>query len=162
MSAAPLAIEELEGGSLKKGDILISGCIVCHVLAMFLPGFVTGDVIQKVGVFPVMITGLLLQGAANIVMIANHSLASFYVGLILLGLGFNCAFTSGTLLLIRSHSLEERARVTSVNETLRFTANACGILLSSSLRWEVLNLICFVLVIILFPVLLMARGAART
>merc|ERR1719424_2404808 len=117
---------------------------------MFLPGFITGDAIVKFGIYPVMTTGLFLQGSATVVMLLNQSVAGFYVGLVLLGLGFNCAFTSGTLLLIKSHSLDERARVTSVNETLRFCANACGVLLSSTLRWETLNWMCLGLVITLF------------
>merc|ERR1711907_380028 len=141
MSATPLAMVEFLDG-VQKDNIVISGCIVAHVVAMFLPGFVTGDIIAKVGVFPVMIAGLLLTGAANVVLIWNTSLVTFFVGLVLLGLVFNCAFTSGTLLLIRSHALEDRARVTSVNETLRFLANALAVLLSSSIHWKVLNWLC--------------------
>lgn len=161
MSATPLAMMRFADG-VKKGDVIISSVIVAHVVAMFLPGFFTGDIISKVGVFPVMTVGLLLQGAANVVLIASYSLASFFIGLVLLGIGFNCAFTSGTLLLIRSHNLEERARVTSVNETLRFMANALAVLLSSTIHWQVLNWVCLGFVIIMFPILALWHwGSAR-
>merc|ERR1712224_545894 len=130
MSATPLEMERFDRGVMKD-NIDISGCIVAHVVAMFLPGFVTGDAIAKVGVFPVMLLGLLLLGSCNLVLLFFRSLSSFFTGLILLGVGFNCAFTSGTILLLKSHQLEERVRVTSLNEALRFSANAVAVLLSS-------------------------------
>lgn len=160
MSGAPLAI--MRTGDVTKGDMRISILIVAHVMAMFLPGFVTGNVIAKVGIFPVLVTGLLLEGSCNVILLCSSGYASFVAALVVLGLGFNCAFTSGTMLLINSHSAEERAQVTSVNETLRFLANACAVLLSSTVQWEVLNWMCLGLVIVIFPVFMLARSAAST
>merc|ERR1712039_241773 len=96
------------------------------------------------GGLPVMGLGLLLQASCMFVCLAGTGLLEFYLGLCLLGLGWNLAFVSGTLLLIKSHTVPERTKVTSANETLRFAANGAAVLLSSTLQWEHLMYICLV------------------
>merc|ERR1712118_186411 len=123
MSATPLAMVNHIG--LAPGSFVISGCIVVHTLSMFLPGLVTGDLIGRVGRFPVMGVGILLQALCMVVTLCGYHTLNFYLGLSLLGLGWNLAFVSSTMLLLSSHSPEERTKVTSFNETFRFAANGC-------------------------------------
>lgn len=140
MSTVPLAMMA-HIPSLRPADVKISGCIVLHVLSMFIPGFWTGDLIGIVGSERVMAVGLLLQGSGMLVGLSGTHLYQFYVSLALIGFGWNLAFVAGTLLLIRSHSSAERTKVTSANETLRFAANGIAVLLSSSMQWDALMFI---------------------
>jgi MFS family permease len=150
---------------LSSGHWLVSYCIVSHVLCMFIPGFFTGHLIKRVGRFPIMVCGLVLQASSNAVCLFGVDVWNFFVGMILLGSGWNFAFVSSTTLLIESienHSAEERVRVTSANETLRFLANAIGALLSSTLNWNVLNYICLALLATVLPVLIILHSERAT
>mmetsp|Transcript_41364 Transcript_41364/g.133375 ORF Transcript_41364/g.133375 Transcript_41364/m.133375 type:complete len:467 (-) Transcript_41364:97-1497(-) len=137
MSAVPLVMSNSIHG-LHAADFRISGCIVLHVLSMFIPGFWAGNFIALLGEIPVMGIGLLIQSASLIVCLTGKSYAQFYSGLCLLGIGWNLAFVAGTMLVVSSHTIAERAKVTSANETLRFAANGVGVILASTLTWDVL------------------------
>merc|ERR1711865_1274200 len=81
MAAAPMAMMRSVADA-KMGDVRVSSCIVLHMLSMFLPGFIMGDIIVKIGIFPVMAVGLLFQGVANIIIrIASDSLTSWFGGM---------------------------------------------------------------------------------
>lgn len=146
MSAVPLTMVSLLG--LPQASLIISGVVVVHIACMFLPGLVSGKLIGKLGVFPVMLSGLFLQAAALLTGLFVDGVHSFYIGLGLLGVGWNLAFVAGTVLLLDSHSLNDRPRVTSANEAMRFLANSCAVLISSSVSWADVNYISLVFVII--------------
>jgi len=160
MSGVPLVMTDRIPG-MHPADFRISGCIVVHVLAMFVPGFFVGDIIALLGELRVMGMGLLLQASCMIVCLTGSTIFQFYVGLCLLGVGWNLAFVSGTLLLVKSHTAPERTTVTSLNETLRFAANGVAVLLSSSLQWETLMYICVVSLLPAGVVILLRRRGAR-
>lgn len=140
MSGTPLGMVNHLG--LPSSSLWISGCIVSHVLSMFLPGLFTGHFIGAVGKYPVMCLGIGLQLLCMVVMLLGYSVLNFYVSLIILGVGWNFAFVSSTILLLSSHTQEERPKVTAVNETLRFLANAIASILSSTLKWDDLSYTC--------------------
>eukprot|EP00931_Biecheleriopsis_adriatica_P116746 TRINITY_DN92348_c0_g1_i1.p1 TRINITY_DN92348_c0_g1~~TRINITY_DN92348_c0_g1_i1.p1 ORF type:complete len:474 (-),score=42.64 TRINITY_DN92348_c0_g1_i1:83-1504(-) len=144
-----------------RQHLIIVFCIISHVLAMFLPGLWTGNFIAWRGLFPVMISGLILQAASITVNLSSPGIISNYIGLTLLGVGWNFAFVAGTMLLLASHSAEERAKVTGVNETLRFTANAVAGLLSSSLPWTTINCVCLGAVVLSAVVLVVNKTTPK-
>merc|ERR1712182_58846 len=113
MSATPLTM--VEHLHLKPSSFLVSGCIVAHVLSMFIPGLFTGNIIGAIGKFPVMGVGIIFQAACALITLWGYQTANFYVGLILLGAGWNFAFVASTMLLLSSHAPEERTKVTSFN-----------------------------------------------
>jgi len=143
MTAVPLTMVHYNP-SLSSADFRISACIILHVLSMFIPGFVTGNIISTCGDVPVMATGLFLQASGMIVGLTGVHLLQFYLSLALIGFGWNLAFVSGTLLLVKSHSAAEKTKVTSANETLRFAANGAAALLSSTLQWDTLMYSCLI------------------
>jgi len=77
-----------------------------------------------------------------VVTLLGHHIVDFYVGLVTLGIGWNLSFVSSTMLLLASHTLEERTKVTAFNETLRFVANGIATILSSTLTWDDLSYTC--------------------
>lgn len=140
MSATPIAFVNRLSIAPQSG--LISGCIIAHTLCMFLPGLVTGQIIGKVGKLPVMFAGIVFLMISMLGTLVEFSTVSLYTSLMALGVGWNWGFVSSTLLLMASHSPEERFKVTSCNEAVRFTANAIGTVLSSTIPWNAIVVVC--------------------
>lgn len=140
MASTPLQMMICGFGVGDSADV-----IRAHSLAMFLPGFVTGRLIQRFGAHRVIVAGALLTSTAVGVNIGFPPFfATFLVGLSLLGIGWNCMFVGGTTLLTTAHSAEERVRVQATNDVLVFGTTACTAFASGALEatggWEVLNL----------------------
>jgi MFS family permease len=91
-----------------------------HVLAMFAPSFVTGNIIARLGHLPVIGIGLLLLGACSLIALAGVELHHFYLALIALGFGWNFGFIGATSLLGTTHSDAEQAKVQGLNDFLVF------------------------------------------
>ncbi|MCW5263576.1 MFS transporter [Verminephrobacter eiseniae] len=95
-----------------------SRAIQVHVLAMFVPSFFTGSLIGAIGLRQVLITGfMLLLGAAGFGMM-DISYHAVFIGLILVGLGWNLVYVGGGALLTQKVSDQERHRWQGINDTL--------------------------------------------
>jgi len=140
MSAVPLTMGHRL--HLPDASLIISGVVMVHIACMFLPGLISGKLIAQIGIFPVMLSGLSLQAAAMLTGLLLDGVHSFYIYLSLLGVGWNLSFVAGTVLLLDSHSMHDRPRVTSANEAIRFLGNACAVLISSSVSWPNVSYIC--------------------
>lgn len=95
-----------------------------HVVGMFAPGFFTGSLIQRFGVVRIIVLGSGLLLCSVIVALAGDSFAHFLAALFLLGLGWNFAFTGGTVLLTEVHTPSERAKVQGMNDFILFSGLA--------------------------------------
>lgn len=95
-----------------------------HVVGMFAPGFFTGTLIQRTGVVRVIVLGSALLLGSVIVALAGDSFAHFFAALFLLGVGWNFAFTGGTVLLTEVHTPSERAKVQGMNDFILFSGLA--------------------------------------
>ena len=121
MTAAPLAMIEC---SHSITDAALG--LQWHVLGMYVPSFFTGTLIARYGVERVIAAGFVLLIASALISIAGITLWHFWVGLVLLGLGWNFGFIGATALVTQTHRPEERTRVQSVNDFLVFGAMAIG------------------------------------
>lgn len=156
MSALPLRMStHFEG--MRPADLRISGCVVLHVFCMFAPGFFTGDFIVRFELIPVMSVGLCLQAVCMAISLLWSRLWDYYLAMALLGVGWNLAFISSTVMLLESHSAAERTKVTSTNEIIRFAANGIAAVVSSTVAWEAVNCICLGLVLLVALILLQRR-----
>ncbi|MCX7931429.1 MAG: MFS transporter [Rhodovarius sp.] len=139
MTATPLEMM-LCGFSVSASAAVIQW----HAVAMFAPGFVTGRLIQRFGMRPVMIAGAVLTAACAAVTVAGSSYWHFVVGLVLLGVGWNFMFVGATALLATAHAPEERIKAQTANDVIVFGTVACTAFLSGYLHaafgWQVLNL----------------------
>ena len=98
-----------------------SSVITAHVLGMFLPSIFTGRLINRFGVEWIVATGgALLLGAAMIAL-SGISLGHFYIGLIVLGVGWNFAFIGGTAMLASVYEPHERAKAQAINDVCVFS-----------------------------------------
>jgi MFS family permease len=113
---------------------------------MFLPGFVTGRLIQRFGAHPIICIGAALTAlcvATNLLF--PPLLATFMVALALLGIGWNFMFVGGTTLLAAAHDPHERVRVQATNDFIVFSTVACTAFASGAIEaiggWTALNLV---------------------
>lgn len=129
--------------------------IQIHAFLMFAPGFVTGRLIQRFGIRPIIVTGALLTMGCVAASVAGVSFAHFGIALGLLGIGWNFMFVGATALLSTSHTPEERVRAQAANDFIVFGTVACTAFLSGAIHakagWAALNLM-------LLPALALALG----
>ena len=115
MTSTPLAVV---GCGLTKNNA--NDIVSAHVIAMFLPSFFTGHLINRFGVERIMGLGLIILAAAGLVALSGMQITNFFLALILLGLGWNFGFIGATTLLTGAHAPHERGRVQGMNDTIVF------------------------------------------
>ncbi|MGE3144980.1 MAG: MFS transporter [Pseudorhodoplanes sp.] len=142
MTAAPLAMIECNH-TVTQATLGLQW----HVIAMYLPSFVTGHLIVRFGVERVTAAGLALILASAAVSMSGIALWQFWAGLILLGVGWNLGFIGATTMVTHCHRPEERHRVQSFNDFLIFGSMAMGSFSSGKLLafagWSVINELVF-------------------
>ena len=118
--------------------------ISSHVVAMFAPSFVTGSLIRRAGVLPVLFAGVLLNIAAIAIALSGITVPQFWWSLVLLGVGWNFLYIGGTTLLTESYRFEERAKAQGANDFTIFAVMAVSSFTSgmtvTSAGWERVNL----------------------
>ena len=140
MASTPLQMLLCGFGINESADV-----IRAHSVAMFLPGFITGRLIQKFGVHQIITAGALLSGACVFVNLEFAPyFSTFIVALMLLGIGWNFMFVGGTTLLTTSYEPHERVRAQATHDFIVFASVACTALSSGVLHmnagWAALNL----------------------
>ena len=115
MTSTPIAMQVC-GHPYGDAAFVISS----HIIGMFGPSFITGPLIRRVGVLPVMFAGVLFNLAAIGTALSGISVAQFWCALVLLGVGWNFLYIGGTTLLTETYRPEERARAQGTNEQAIF------------------------------------------
>jgi len=82
--------------------------------------------ISRFGVLTVMQVGVALLVASIASSIAGTSIPHFWLGLALLGVGWNFLFIGATTLLTEAYRPEERAKVQALNDFFVFGSSAAG------------------------------------
>jgi MFS family permease len=158
MTSTPLAVV---GCGFDEGDA--ANIVSAHVLAMYLPSFVTGHLIARFGREVIVGVGLVILAASGAVALMGVELEQFYLALVLLGVGWNFGFIGSTAMLASSHAPEERGHVQGMNDFVVFGGVFLASLSSGSLMnctasgdpqagWEAVNLA-------MLPFLTLAGGA---
>ena len=115
-----------------------------HVVGMYAPSFVTGHIIHRVGVLPVLAVGAALILGCVLINLTGVEVLQFWAALVCLGVGWNFMFVGATTLLTETYRPEEQARVQAFNEFMVFGTTAVTALASgaifSSLGWQAVNL----------------------
>jgi MFS family permease len=152
MASTPLQMLLCGFGVGASADVIRT-----HSIAMFLPGFVTGRLIQRFGVHRmIMLGGVLTLGCVAVNVYEPPFFSTFLVALALLGVGWNFMFVGGTTLLTTAYSAEERVRVQATHDFIVFGSVAMTALTSGAVQatqgWDVLNLTVVPPVLIAFVV----------
>jgi MFS family permease len=154
MTSAPLAMR-LCGLPIGASNLAIQW----HVIAMYGPSFFTGTLIARFGAQRIVALGLAITAAAAATGLLGVTVAHFWTGLVLLGIGWNFGFVGASAMVLETHRPEERHKVQSFNDFLVFGTMAVGSFSSGHLLaasgWEAVNWIAFPPIALAFAVLLL-------
>jgi MFS family permease len=138
MTSAPLAMVQCNH---LVADATLG--IQWHVIGMFAPSFFTGALIARFGVERIVGLGLGLLLVSATISMSGITLWHFWIGLALLGIGWNFAFIGATTMVTQCHRPNERNRVQAFNDFLVFGSMAIGSFASGQLLahfgWMVVN-----------------------
>lgn len=141
MTATPLSMHVHDGLSVAATKNVISG----HLLGMYLPSLASGWLVRALGIRRLMFAGLacmLACIAGNVAAVPTFE--SYFVTLLLLGIGWNFLFVAGTTLLTTTYAAAERFRAQGLNDFAIFGTQAIVSLLAGAavthLGWAGLNL----------------------
>jgi len=152
MTATPLHMYLVNKFTLFETSIVIQ----LHVIGMFLPSLFSGDLIKRFGN-----TNIIYAGVGILFLsILTNTLFDFYysymLGLILLGIGWNFLFVSGSSLLVVSYEEKDRFTAQGLNDFIVFSTQGIGSLSAGFLlyfsNWTIINLLCVPLLIIVLVV----------
>ncbi|MBZ4021858.1 MFS transporter [Rhodobacter sp. TJ_12] len=115
MTSTPLAVVGCGHDTTDAANI-----VSAHVMAMYLPSFVTGHLIARFGREVIVGIGMFILAVSGAVALTGVNLEQFYLALILLGLGWNFGFIGSTAMLSAAHSPEERGHVQGMNDFVVF------------------------------------------
>lgn len=142
MTATPLA---MIGCFHTTTDATLA--IQWHIVGMFLPGFFTGHLIAKFGVYRVIAFGLALLGLCGVIGLSGITVAHFNAALIALGVGWNFAFVGASALVAEGQKPSERNMVQGFTDLVIFSVTALASLSSGKLLagfgWDSLNIALF-------------------
>ena len=151
MTATPISMHIIHNLSLEKTGLVIQ----FHVLSMFLPSLITGNLIKKFGYSKIMYAGVFFYILTIIISLFKPTFLNYLTALIFLGVGWNFLFVSGTSLLVTTYKPEEKFKAQGFIDLVVFSATAvsslsAGILISLT-SWKTVNLLCihFLVLIIL-------------
>ena len=144
MTASPLAMVAC-GFSIDSATYVIQW----HVLAMYIPSFFTGHLINRFGTEKIIGFGLVLLGICAAIALSGIGIVNFGLALILLGLGWNFGFVGATALVTDCYRPSEKNKVQAVNDlcvlgTVAIASFTSGQLLNTigwdAISWSVIPL----------------------
>jgi MFS family permease len=139
MTAAPVSMHSAHNHSVDA----ITWTIQSHILAMYIPSLFSGKLIARFGERAMTIAGTVLLAACTLASFSGHEVHHYWLGLVLLGVGWNFLFTAGTTLLATHYTGPERHRAQAINDFVVFGSQAFVSLLAgfavASIGWSWTN-----------------------
>ncbi len=152
MTATPLHMHLVNKFTLFETSIVIQ----LHVIGMFLPSLFSGDLIKRFGNTNIIYAGVGILFLSIITNTLFDFYYSYMLGLILLGIGWNFLFVSGSSLLVVSYEEKDRFTAQGLNDFIVFSTQGIGSLSAGFLlyfsNWTIINLLCVPLLIIVLVV----------
>jgi len=87
-----------------------------HVLGMFAPSFVTGNLIARFGVLKIIMSGALLSLLCIIINLLTTDLWGFRIALTFLGIGWNFLYIGSTTLLTEAYEPVEKGKTQAAHD----------------------------------------------
>ncbi len=132
MTATPVSMHSVDNFSFEDTAWVIQS----HIMAMFLPSFFSGYLIDWLGARKIILAGIVILFVCLGIAFMDHSLLHYWLALVLLGVGWNFLYLGGTTLLTTTYETEERFKVQALNDFLIFSIQACAALGSGYLLME--------------------------
>ena len=126
MTATPLSMHHMNGHSLNDTKWVIQ----THIAAMFIPSLFTGWLVKRIGLKYLLLIGTLIYSFVALIAFSGEQVVHYWWALLLLGVGWNFLFLTGTSLLPQSYRPNERHKVQAVNDFIIFGFQASASLLA--------------------------------
>ncbi len=144
MTSTPLSMHMVDGHSMQAAK----GIIQSHLVVMYLPSLFSGYLIRAYGPEKIMLAGGLLYVIVVAIGMIGREVVHYWWALVLLGVGWNFLFLSGTTLLPRYYKHSERFKAQALNDFCVFSMQACASLSAGwvlfKFGWHTQLLICIV------------------
>lgn len=161
MTATPISMYLHQGYSLENTKWVIQ----CHIAAMFLPSLLTTWLFRWINIRGLMLVGLACYCGSIAIGLINMSVMGFWGQLVMLGIGWNFLFVSGTALLPTAYEEGEQFKAQALNDSVIFSSQAFASLCAgwavSTISWQALLLLCLLPIGVLLALLLWQRGGHR-
>lgn len=152
MTAAPLAIAHHDHGAENAAL-----GIQWHIIGMFAPSLITGRLIERFGHSLVMAAGLVTVALGAVIALTGTELGHFWTTLVLLGIGWNFAYTGATVMIARASTEAGSVALQGLGDFVIFAFVATSSLLAGAIfqlsGWVTINVV--VLVALLLVLALM-------
>ena len=151
MIATPLAMKN--GGYELES---IKWVIQAHILAMYVPSLFTATLIEKIGIHKMLMAGVVINILCIAISLMSQDFEYYMVALVLLGVGWNMLFLSGTTLLPQTYTYHNRYKAQgtfdlSISIAQTSSAILAGVLLSF-IGWNGLLIACLLPLVILIVI----------
>jgi len=117
MTAGPVSMHEHAGHGMQATKWVLQS----HIAAMYLPSLVYPWLYSRMGYKGLMWTGVAALLSCLVIGSVNTDFIHYWLTMVILGVGWNFLFLSGTNLLRYGHRDEERFKVQSFNDFLVFS-----------------------------------------
>jgi len=149
MTATPISMHHIQGHSLNDTKWVIQS----HIAAMYIPSLFTPWLVKYLKLKGLMIIGTLIYALVAFIALSGHEVMHYWWALILLGIGWNFLFLTGTSLLPQSYHASERHKVQATNDFVLFGFQAAAsllagwVLFNAGWQWVVITSLPFILVL---------------
>lgn len=161
MTATPISMHVHAGHSLDATKFVIQA----HIAAMYLPALVFPWLQSRLGYRGMLWLGIAAYLLCLSVAALDTAFLNYWLALVLLGIGWNFLFLSGTNLLPFAYLREDRFRVQSVNDFLVFSVQALVSLSSGwflyRFAWDGLIFSCIPMIVAFGLFLLLKGGVVK-
>ncbi len=131
-----------------------SDAIKYHVLAMFLPSFITGKLINKFGVWKITHISFILLAISALWGIYFIDYNNIVIELVILGLGWNFSYVAGSSLLALAMPNHLKHKIQGLNDSLIALSATIGAfspsILYSYMGWKNTHIAVFIMCIAIF------------
>jgi len=151
MTATPLSMHHMQGHSLIETKWVIQS----HIAAMYLPSLLTPWLIKKVALKGLLKLGSVIYIAVALIAFSGQEVMHYWWALILLGIGWNFLFLTGTSLLPQSYEACERHKVQATNDFILFGFQAFAslmagwVLFAGGWNYVVLSSLPFIVILVI-------------
>lgn len=154
MTATPLSMHHMQGHSLVETKWVIQS----HIAAMYLPSLLTPWLVNKVALKGLLLLGSVIYMIVALIAFSGQEVMHYWWALILLGIGWNFLFLTGTSLLPESYKPCERHKVQATNDFILFGFQAFAslmagwVLFTGGWHYVVLTSLPFIVVLIIINI----------
>jgi MFS family permease len=158
MTATPISMHVHAGHSLESTKLVIQS----HIAAMYLPSLVYAWFFSKLGFRGMFWAGSVVYLLCLAIALINTQFIHFWLALVMVGVGWNFLFLSGTNLLPLGYRPNERFRVQAANDFLVFSIQAIASLSSGWVlyiwKWDGVLWACVPLVLAFLVLLWLSKA----